>query len=401
MACATASSTVSRTTPAGGAAAGRRLLGGGEGHREQQGEKCGASHGVTSTTAAVASRARMRPMKTSSSDGVVGPGGVDDEPRPAEPRRERLGGGDRPRRRLVRQAGVQPLAEDLDLGDARRRPEDGDGLTPRLGHHLDHDALLGPPQRVGAVHGQDAAPVDERDPGAALGLVEVGCRQEQGEALALETGEELPEVAPRDGVDAGGRLVEDEELRRVDEGADEGELLLHAAGEPVGEAVAERRHAHHLEQRVPARGIAAHVVDLGEEGHVLVHGEVAVERELLREVADARGEPAPLAGGVEAAGERLAGVRLQEAQDHAQRRRLARPVRPDEAEHLAAAHVEAHLGGGADAPEAAREGAGAHPGLRRRPGRVRSSRLAGGRLQARGGRHPGLEEGVARSRARP
>ena len=153
----------------------------------------------------------------------------------------------------------------------------------------------------------------------------------------------------------------------MDEGADERELLFHAAGEPVGEAVAKRRHAHHLEKSVPAGGIAAHVVDLGEEGDVLVDGEVAVQGKLLREVADARGEPAPLAGGVEAAGERLAGVRLQEAQDHAQGGGLARPVRPDEAEHLAAAHVEAHLGSGADGPEAAAERARAHQGLGARP----------------------------------
>ena len=344
-----------------------RLLGGGEGHREQQGEKGGASHGFTSTTVAVASRARMRPMKTSSSDGVVGRAEWTTSPAP------------RSRAASASAAAIAPAGASSGRLACSLSPKTSTSATPGaarrtetasrrgLGHHLDHDALLGPPQRVGAVHGQDAAPVDEGDAGAALGLVEVGRRQEQGEALALETGEELPEVAPRDGVDAGGRLVEDEKLRRVDEGADEGELLLHAAGEPVGEAVAERRHAYHLEKSVPARGIAAHVVDLGEEGHVLVHGEVAVQRELLRQVADARGELPPLAGGVEAAGERLAGVRLQEAQDHAQRRRLARPVRPDEAEHLAAAHVEAHLGGGADAPKRRERRAGAHQGLRLRP----------------------------------
>ena len=92
--------------------------------------------------------------------------------------------------------------------------------------------------------------VDERHARAALGLVEVRRREQDGQPLALQAGEDPPEVAARDGVDAGGRLVEDEQLGRVDEGAGEGQLLLHAAREPVGQAVAERRHAQHLEQLV-------------------------------------------------------------------------------------------------------------------------------------------------------
>ena len=113
-------------------------------------------------------------------------------------------------------------------------------------------------------------------------------------------------------------------------------------GQPLGEAVAEGRHAHHLEQRVAARGVVAHVVDLGEEGDVLVDAEVAVEREALREVADLRREPPPLAQRVEAAGAHAPGVGLQQAEDRAQRRRLARAVGADQAEHLAAPHVEGH-----------------------------------------------------------
>ena len=230
-------------------------------------------------------------MKTSSRDGVVGRAELHLEAGLAEPRGQGLGD----RRRLAR---APPRAGSR--GGARRRPpprrhpgpgaQDVQGGAPRLGHDLDHHARLGRAQRVGRVHGEDAALVHERHARAALGLVEVGRRQQQGEPLALEAGEEPPEVAARDGVDAGGGLVEDEQLRRVDEGAGERQLLLHAAREPLGQAVAEGRHPHHLEELVAAGAVAAHVVDLGEEGDVLVHGEVAVEREALREVADARGE---------------------------------------------------------------------------------------------------------------
>ena len=49
--------------------------------------------------------------------------------------------------------------------------------------------------------------------------------------LRAEPFEHLPELAPRDGVDPGRRLVENEEPRRMDERARERELLLHAARE--------------------------------------------------------------------------------------------------------------------------------------------------------------------------
>ena len=81
---------------------------------------------------------------------------------------------------------------------------------------------------------------------------------------------------------------------------------------------------------------AAHAVDLGEEGDVLVHREVAVEGEALREVADARGERGAARGRVEPAGADRAARRGEQAEDHAEGRGLAGAVRADEAEHLAA-----------------------------------------------------------------
>ena len=45
----------------------------------------------------------------------------------------------------------------------------------------------------------------------------------------LQLAEQLPELAARHGVDAGRRLVEEQDLRAMDERAAERELLLHAA----------------------------------------------------------------------------------------------------------------------------------------------------------------------------
>ncbi len=90
---------------------------------------------------------------------------------------------------------------------------------------------------TGRVEGDDSPAVEERDPVAALRLVHVGRGDEHGDALGDHLVDDEPQVAPRDGVDAERRLVEEQDLRLVDEGAAEAELLLHAAGELAGEAL--------------------------------------------------------------------------------------------------------------------------------------------------------------------
>ena len=70
--------------------------------------------------------------------------------------------------------------------------------------------------------------------------------------------------------------------------AGERELLLHAAGQAVGAPFAERRQLGHREQAIALGGVAADAVNLRLERDVLVDGQVAVEREPLRQVADQR-----------------------------------------------------------------------------------------------------------------
>ena len=87
------------------------------------------------------------------------------------------------------------------------------------------------------VRDEDAAFVEEGDRAAAGGLVHVGRREQDRRAARVEVQEEAPELPPRNGVDAGRRLVEEEDLRLVEEVAGEGELFLHPAGEIPAEAV--------------------------------------------------------------------------------------------------------------------------------------------------------------------
>ncbi len=54
---------------------------------------------------------------------------------------------------------------------------------------------------------------------------------------------ELPELPARERIHAGGRLVEDQQIRVVDQRAAEAQLLLHAAGQLAGRTIDERGEA--------------------------------------------------------------------------------------------------------------------------------------------------------------
>ena len=128
-----------------------------------------------------------------------------------------------------------------------------DGRARRRRDHFEQLAAQHVLQRGRLVEREQVALVQERDARAALGLVQIGRRHQDREAATEELGEQLPELAPRHGIDAGRRLVEQEDPRLVHERAGERELLLHAARQPIGAAGAERRQLRHLEQPVARR----------------------------------------------------------------------------------------------------------------------------------------------------
>ena len=90
--------------------------------------------------------------------------------------------------------------------------------------------------------GEHVAGVHRHQPVEPGGLLHVGGRHQDAHARPVgpDAVDQLPELAARQRIDAGGRLVEDQEVRVVDQRAAQTELLLHAAGQlagrPVGEA---------------------------------------------------------------------------------------------------------------------------------------------------------------------
>ena len=65
--------------------------------------------------------------------------------------------------------------------------------------------------------------------------------------------DQRPELPPRERIDAGRRLVEDEQIRLVDQRAAQPDLLLHAARELAGGTIGEGTEPGGVEQLLDAR----------------------------------------------------------------------------------------------------------------------------------------------------
>ena len=120
------------------------------------------------------------------------------------------------------------------------------------------------------------------------------------------------------------------------ERAREREFLLHPAGQAIGTARSERRELRHREQAITGGVIAIHTVNLGEEGDVLVDGQVAVETESLREIPHRGGHDAMLSEGIVAEDRHAPAIDLEQSAGDADGGRLPSPIGADDAEHLAA-----------------------------------------------------------------
>ena len=146
----------------------------------------------------------------------------------------------------------------------------------------------------------------------------------------------VPEIAPRLGIDAGGRLVQQQQLRIGQGAGAEREALLPAAGKLAGElsvATLQPQALDHL-----ARGAAGvgHAIEPGDEFQILAHRQILVQRKALRHVADLALDLVGVAADIVAQTRSLAAVGRQQAAQHADGGGLAAAVRPEKAVDLAA-----------------------------------------------------------------
>ena len=168
---------------------------------------------------------------------------------------------------------------------------------------------------------------------------------EEGDAeLALEALELDLHLLSELEVESPERLVEEQDLGPVDQRAGDGDALLLAAGELGGPTVLEGGELHEGENV----SHAARDLFLGDLAHPEPVGDVVEDRHVREErvALEHRVDVALIGlsvGDVLAGEQDLAGGRLLEAADHAQRRGLAGAGRPQDREELPLEDVEVEV----------------------------------------------------------
>ncbi|GFF06678.1 hypothetical protein SM139_1808 [Stenotrophomonas maltophilia] len=146
------------------------------------------------------------------------------------------------------------------------------------------------------------------------------------------------------------------------DGAGQRQALLLATTEGAGQLRLPVQETVLLQQFVdPLPGLRTRqVLDGGEEFQVLAHRKVFIQREALGHVADAPAQCLGLLRHGQAEHLDLAGTRFQQAAQHADGGRLARPVRAQEAIDLATRHGQVDIVHGQQIAEAAGQALGMH-----------------------------------------
>src|SRR6267143_5378005 len=212
-------------------------------------------------------------------------------------------------------------------------------------------------KRIGRAVGDELAVVDIGDMAAALGFVHVVSGDEEGDAMTGKLEEEIPELAARDRIDARGGLVEKEERRLVQHGAAESEALFPATGKLGGQAILIGCGAVELDNFVDAalqaRGLEA--VDAAVELQVFRDGQIVIEAEVLRHVADVLANGFRFGAHVEAFDEGRAAAERQKSGEHFDDGGFSAAIGAEETEDFAFSDAEADVVHGGEVAEAAHE----------------------------------------------
>jgi hypothetical protein len=254
-------------------------------------------------------------------------------------------GGQRDRVRLGLDGRVQRVGQDvrgrLALGGVAQSHVDGARPDRRL-------------QRPGRALGDDPPVVDDRDPaGEPVGLVQVLRGQQDRRAVRDDRPDDVPDLAAAAWVQPGRGLVQEQQLRRVEDARGKVQPPPHAAGVllhlPVG-GFGEAERGEQLGRAVARRRPA--VAEQPTEQHQVLHaGQVLVDRRVLPGEADLRAYGVGLADHVVAEHQGVAAVRTQQRGQHPDCRRLAGAVGAEQPVDGARRHLQVDAVGGPDVPE--------------------------------------------------
>ena len=186
--------------------------------------------------------------------------------------------------------------------------------------------------------GHDLAIVHHDEPVAELlGLVHEVRREHQRGAALLELVQLVPQQVACLGIEAGGRLVEQQQVGLVDQRSGDAHAPLLPAGQWLDLTAGAVAELDEVEQfGGPLAGVATADVEVPRvDDQVLEHGQLGVELIGLGHDADPRPDRAAVSLRIEPEDAQLAVRHRRHAADHPHRRGLARPVRAEEPERLA------------------------------------------------------------------
>ncbi len=205
-------------------------------------------------------------------------------------------------------------------------------------------------QRVERALGDQPAALDHADAlGHALGHFQDMRGHDDGDAGPHALDQHVLRLPRGGGIEAGQRLVQDQQARLVHQRARQRHLLAHALGEALAALMRVRRETETLDQRARVR-LRPRRLDAPQPGHeleIFERRQLVVNRRLVGHPGDQPLGRDRIGQGVDAEDRDRARVRLEQPRDDAERGRLARPVRAEQRIELARAHgqVETVHGG--------------------------------------------------------
>src|SRR5688500_18560946 len=229
------------------------------------------------------------------------------------------------------------LARQLDLVEAGRVERDE---HVAVDGDLDHLLLGHADQHPGRLVGDQPAVVDDADAVAELlGLLEIMGGEDDGDALGVEAADIVPELLAQLDVDARGRLVEDQDRRRMDHRLGDQQPALHAARQSARIRVGLVLEPHRAQQLKRAPVGLGNAVEAGLDLERLARREEGVEQDLLGHDADRTLGVARMLIDVETPDRRRAFALGDQAGEDVDQSRLAGAVGAEQAENAAARHV--------------------------------------------------------------
>src|SRR5262245_34148413 len=205
----------------------------------------------------------------------------------------------------------------------------------------------------------DPTGVDDRDAIAQLvRLLEVLRREEDRRAAPVDPPDLLPHRQSAGRIETSRRLVEEQHLWLVDQRRGQVEPPLHAAGVALDPPISGVGELAELEERLcpSRRRRSGHAEQATLQDQELAPCLPRVEPSLLQRHSDLEAGSVRVGGHVDPGDRGRAGRDRHQGGQHADRRRLAGPVRTEEPEDLAPANVEVDPAYGLDRRSAAGKG---------------------------------------------